>query len=193
MPKHLSEIDQNSKQIDRFEKTLLHPATKEYLERIGFSYSYEVQAPKFGRCDFLIKPKPNFVIVADCKMKLSWHSVGQILGYKEQFQADEAWIITPTVDFENVYESHIFDLCKSLQIIVVNVSLSLAFEEEQSKGHRRIYHNQLNKVMVSFSVPKKEAGEIRKKILRIMDDRNYDGIETDFDQAKEIYRQSLLR
>lgn len=171
-----------------FEINLLHPAAKEYLERSGFAYSYEVGAPKFGRCDFVIKPRQNFVVVADCKMNLSWHAVGQILGYKSQFEADEAWLIVPNVDFEDKYESHVFELCQKLQIVVVTISLSLAFDAEQKKSAMRIYHNQLNFTKNFFSVSKKEASEIRKEVLKIMNDRNYDDISTTFEDACEILK-----
>ncbi len=89
---------------------------------MSYDYLYEVAMPKFGRCDFVITPRQGFIVVAECKKWLSWQSVGQVLGYKYQLNADEAWIVTQALDRpKSEYENHVFDLCNSQNIVVVEI------------------------------------------------------------------------
>ncbi len=201
MAKILSENDKDLRQSNRFEKQLLHPATKEYLRRLDYKFSYEANAPKYGRCDFVIFPRNGFTVVAECKLELSWHSVGQVLGYKLQFEADEAWIIVPEKIESSKLENHVFDLCNELGIIVVEINIALAFPDREElmsanrKLSKRRYWNDIRSIQALFSVSTEEAKIIRKRILTKISDAKIDDVIIDFDFAMhelmKDYRKNL--
>lgn len=113
---------------DMSEKRILHPAVKKYLFRLGYDYKYEISASQYGICDFVVETRHTYFAVVECKMHLSWHAVGQLLGYKLQFQADEAWLIIPKTENKTKGEEHIFALCQEYGIIVIEIDLLIALD-----------------------------------------------------------------
>lgn len=94
----------------QYEKSVVHPAVKEWLNSHKLEFSHEVAMPVWGIADFVATSEAGIVTVIEAKGTAEKRGIAQVLEYKRQIQADNAMLAIPMHSYTDEFKA-ICDLC----------------------------------------------------------------------------------